>query len=63
MHAAWLRLLTPTSHSPDILSLCHTVGFEDAVVRAGKQFAYQGNMDSGVLFAGEPAEGCGVQKG
>eukprot|EP00887_Chlorella_sp_A99_P000176 scaffold13.g176.t1 len=41
--------------NPDIISLCHTVGFEDAVKRAGAQFAYQGNMDSGVLFADKDA--------
>lgn len=35
---------------PDILSLCHTVDLNEAVERAGPQFAYQGNMDSGVLF-------------
>lgn len=36
--------------NPDILSLCHTVDMKEGVARAGKQFAYQGNMDAGVLF-------------
>ena len=35
---------------PDIISLCHTVDLKEGVARAGTQFAYQGNMDSGVLF-------------
>ena len=36
--------------NPDIISLCHTVDKVEGVQRAGKQFAYQGNMDAGVLF-------------
>lgn len=35
---------------PDIISLCHTVDMKEGIRRAGTQFAYQGNMDSGVLF-------------
>lgn len=36
--------------NPDIISLCHTVDMKEGIRRAGTQFAYQGNMDSGVLF-------------
>ncbi|KAI3424787.1 hypothetical protein D9Q98_008174 [Chlorella vulgaris] len=36
--------------NPDIISLCHTVDMKEGIQRAGTQFAYQGNMDSGVLF-------------
>ena len=36
--------------NPDIISLCHTVDMTEGIQRAGKQFAYQGNMDAGVLF-------------
>eukprot|EP00890_Picochlorum_soloecismus_P004590 jgi/Picsp_1/5131/NSC_02494-R1_uroporphyrinogen decarboxylase chloroplast precursor len=36
--------------NPDIISLCHTVDMQEGIHRAGKQFAYQGNMDAGVLF-------------
>ena len=36
--------------NPDIISLCHTVDMSEGIQRAGKQFAYQGNMDAGVLF-------------
>jgi uroporphyrinogen decarboxylase len=36
--------------NPDIISLCHTVDLTEGIHRAGKQFAYQGNMDAGVLF-------------
>ena len=36
--------------NPDIISLCHTVDLQEGIHRAGKQFAYQGNMDAGVLF-------------
>jgi len=36
---------------PDVISLCHTVDFSEGVKRAGgDKFAYQGNMDAGVLF-------------
>lgn len=35
---------------PDIISLCHTVDMKEGIQRGGTQFAYQGNMDSGVLF-------------
>jgi len=41
--------------NPDILSLCHTVDFKEGVTRAGTQFAYQGNMDAGVLFGSKDA--------
>ena len=35
---------------PDVISLCHTVDFSEGVKRAGgDKFAYQGNMDAGVL--------------
>ncbi|KAL4436151.1 hypothetical protein ABPG77_005599 [Micractinium sp. CCAP 211/92] len=36
--------------NPDIISLCHTVDIKEGIQRAGTQFAFQGNMDSGVLF-------------
>lgn len=36
--------------NPDVISLCHTVDMKEGINRAGKQFAYQGNMDAGVLF-------------
>lgn len=35
---------------PDVISLCHTVDMSEGINRAGKKFAYQGNMDAGVLF-------------
>ena len=35
---------------PDVISLCHTVDMSEGINRAGKQFAFQGNMDAGVLF-------------
>lgn len=41
--------------SPDVISLCHTVDFKEAVARAGTDFAYQGNMDAGVLFGSKEA--------
>lgn len=41
--------------NPDIISLCHTVDLAEGVQRAGKQFAYQGNMDAGVLFGSKAA--------
>lgn len=41
--------------NPDIISLCHTVDFKEAVARAGTNFAYQGNMDAGVLFGSKEA--------
>lgn len=40
---------------PDILSLCHSVDLEEGVRRAGTNFAYQGNIDSGVLFGSREA--------
>lgn len=40
---------------PDILSLCHSVDLEEGVRRAGASFAYQGNIDSGVLFGSREA--------
>ncbi|PSC73649.1 uroporphyrinogen decarboxylase [Micractinium conductrix] len=36
--------------NPDIISLCHTVDMKEGIQRGGTQFAYQGNMDAGVLF-------------
>jgi uroporphyrinogen decarboxylase len=36
---------------PDILSIDHSVDMSDAIRRAGTGFAYQGNLDPGVLFA------------
>lgn len=36
--------------NPDVISLCHTVDMVEGINRAGKNFAYQGNMDAGVLF-------------
>lgn len=41
--------------NPNIISLCHTVDFKEGVARAGKDFAYQGNMDAGVLFGSKEA--------
>lgn len=41
--------------NPDIISLCHTVDFQEGVQRAGREFAYQGNMDAGVLFGDKAA--------
>ncbi|PNH10041.1 Uroporphyrinogen decarboxylase 2, chloroplastic [Tetrabaena socialis] len=35
---------------PDIISLDQSVDFTDGVKRCGTNFAYQGNMDPGVLF-------------
>lgn len=35
---------------PDVISLCHTVDMAEGIARAGTQFAYQGNMDPGMLF-------------
>ncbi|KAG2446921.1 hypothetical protein HYH02_008077 [Chlamydomonas schloesseri] len=36
--------------SPDIISLDQSVDFTDGVKRCGTNFAFQGNMDPGVLF-------------
>ena len=37
--------------NPDVISLCHTVDMTEGINRAGgDKFAYQGNMDAGVLF-------------
>ncbi|GAB4821339.1 hypothetical protein N2152v2_008385 [Parachlorella kessleri] len=36
--------------NPDIISLCNTVDMTEGIARCGSQFAYQGNMDPGVLF-------------
>ena len=41
--------------NPDIISLCHTVDMAEGIQRAGTQFAYQGNMDAGVLFGSKEA--------
>jgi uroporphyrinogen decarboxylase len=40
---------------PDVISLCHTVDLAEGVQRAGASFAYQGNMDAGVLFGSNEA--------
>jgi len=41
---------------PDIISLCHTVDMKEGIERAGgSKFAYQGNMDPGVLFGSKEA--------
>lgn len=36
--------------SPDIISIDQSVELVDGIKRCGTQFAYQGNMDPGVLF-------------
>ena len=43
----------PACVAADIISLCHTVDMKEGIQRAGTQFAYQGNMDSGVLFGSQ----------
>mmetsp|Transcript_20644 Transcript_20644/g.62195 ORF Transcript_20644/g.62195 Transcript_20644/m.62195 type:complete len:398 (-) Transcript_20644:399-1592(-) len=37
---------------PDIVSIDGSVDLKDAITRCGKEFAYQGNMDPGLLFGG-----------
>lgn len=41
--------------NPEIISLCHTVDMTEGIERAGRHFAYQGNMDAGVLFGSKDA--------
>lgn len=42
--------------NPDVISLCHTVDLVEGIQRAGgSRFAYQGNMDAGVLFGSKEA--------
>lgn len=41
--------------NPDVISLCHTVDLVEGIQRAGSNFAYQGNMDAGVLFGSKEA--------
>jgi len=40
---------------PDCISIDHSVNLTDAINRAGTDFAYQGNLDPGFLFASKDA--------
>ncbi|CAG9460021.1 unnamed protein product [Pedinophyceae sp. YPF-701] len=39
--------------NPDVLSIDQSVDMKDAIARGGTNYAYQGNLDPGVLFGGE----------